>query len=832
MKYRFQIGVGLILIFFCGLSAVIIYMYEKKFFEDELLKKTELVMASVESARGYIREVLRPRMYEVLDGDRFVIEAMSTSFATRVIMDRFKEKVPLFTYRRVAIDARNPDFEANELERKMITYFREKPEEEEWFGTVRRNEERYFMRFKPVVFRHSCLHCHGTPQEAPAAIVEKYGDTRGFFRHEDEIGGVQSIGIPAEIGFAEIRQVAFQIFSLVVVIVLFLYLFIWLFFDRLIVRNFRDLLGLFRDSLTDEKGSRLYKLAASKDEMHELVAAGRLVAEHLTDSRNRLEEYAGNLESMVAERTEALELSQERLRRQVTMRNRELHLLNTIAELITGAVRLDDLLPAFLHEALKVIPAGGAGIYLFHREKMVLELKCDENGIDLEPELALDDDWQEFLENDAQDRGTAPPQFCGKISLIGGEDERFVSLRVPLCCRNRVLGAMIFSGIDLHYLCDALHELLLSMGRQIGITLESLQNITRLRLSKELLQSVFEGITDPVVLLGSGNTIRMVNSAFLSRYGLELDDVVGREISTLAVKGPCPFHYCADQLRAGITEPVSSEMKLSDGSIFEMSFYPIAREDDDRRGVVCFARDVTAHREVERRIRQTDRLVALGQLAAGVAHEINNPLGVILCYTDIIKGETIRGNGGEGRVAEDISVIERHARNCQRIVADLLNFARSHGSEKHPVHAGEMIREVESMLGQQLLMNDIRLSLDLADDLPPCLMDGERMKQVVVNLVMNGFQAMEGAGEIRISTGKTGDGGIRIVVEDNGPGIDKEILPKIFDPFFTTKDPGEGTGLGLSVSYGIVQEHNGEILVESEPGRGARFIITLPCGDG
>ncbi len=818
------------LVFFCALAAVIIYMYERKFFEDELLKKTELVMASVESTRSYIREILRPRMYEVLENDRFIIEAMSTSFATRVIMDRFKEKVPAFTYRRVAIDARNPDFEANELEKKMIDYFRNNPLEEEWFGTVRINDERYFMRFKPVIFTLSCLHCHGDPKAAPLSIVEKYGDKRGFLRLENEIDGVQSIGIPAELGFAEIRQVALQIFSLVVVIVLFLYLFIWLFFDRLIVRNFRDLLGLFRDSLTDEKGSRLYKIAASKDEMHELVAAGRMMATHLTDSRNRLEEYAGNLKSMVAERTEALELSQERLRRQVTVRNRELHLLNTIAELITGVIRLDDLLPALLHEALKVIPAHGAAIYLFNRDKMTLELKCDVNGKNLEPELALAGDWEGFLENSDAVEDEQLHKICGKISLTGADTDREVGIRVPLCCHNSVLGTMFFSGIELRDLDDALRELLLSIGRQIGITLESLQNITRLRLSKELLQSVFEGITDPVVLLGSGNTIRMVNSAFLKRYDLDLDKVVGRNIDALAVDESCPFHLCADQLQSGISGPSSSEIKLTDGSIFEMSFYPITPAEDDRQSIVCFARDVTEHRKVESRIQQTDRLVALGQLAAGVAHEINNPLGVILCYTDIIKGEITRGNQEGDHVAEDITVIERHARNCQRIVADLLNFSRSHNTEKQMVSANDVIKEVESMLAQQLLINNIRLSLSLTHDLPLCLLDSERIKQVIVNLLMNASQAITSGGEIKVITRKTRKSEIEIVVEDTGPGISKEIIPKIFDPFFTTKEPGEGTGLGLSVSYGIVKDHGGEIRVESEPGQGTRFIILLPCG--
>ena len=155
LKLRFQVGLGIILFCFCLFTATIIYHFQKNLLEEETLKQTELVMTSLESTRSYIREVLRPRMYEELGEDRFIIEAMSTSYITRVIMDRFKEKLPAFKYRRVASGARNPSFEANPEEKKMISYFQKHPDTMEWHGITRIESDRYYTLYQPVLFKNS-----------------------------------------------------------------------------------------------------------------------------------------------------------------------------------------------------------------------------------------------------------------------------------------------------------------------------------------------------------------------------------------------------------------------------------------------------------------------------------------------------------------------------------------------------------------------------------------------------------------------------------------------------------------------------------------------------
>jgi len=830
LQSKFLLGLACIFVCFCIIATTLLYLHEKKMLEEEVYHKTELIMAAVESTRGYIREVLRPKMYEVLDNDEaFVLEAMSTSYVSRVVMERFQHKLPSFEYRRVAVNARNPDFEANALEREKIVYFSEHAGENDWHGIVKIGSRHHYMRFRPVRFTASCFRCHGNPDDAPRTIINLYGKRQGFNRKPDVVSGVVSVGVPVNVGMVPIIEVAWKVFCTAFVVVFFLYGTIWFFFNKLIVRDLRGLLEIFRDNLRDEDGVHLYEQARAKDELGELASAVQVVARHLRKTRRQLEDYAKNLEKKVKERTVALQRSETILREQVITRGQELRTLNTISELITRSIHLVDILPNVLEQALKVIPAQGAGIYLLDRKKAMLVLECRENAevldeiIPFDPLVCLP-----FLDEKRLDfDGFIQEAACSQINLTGGKTVLVNNFNVPLCCRGQVLGIMTFVGDELQKVDVQQQELLFAIGHQIGITIESLQNIVRLMNSKELLQSVFDGITDVVILLDPEYRIKMVNKAFLEQHGLELDEILNQSLSDLPLKNSCPFKACKTPLSVLPQSPVVEQVQGQDNNIYEVTFYPLFSDQGTVHDVVCYTKNITEKKEVERRIQQTEKLVAVGQLAAGVAHEINNPLGVILCYTDLLK-ENATGNEA---LTNDIKIIERHAENCRRIVADLLDFSRSKKTriDKQYVSVNEVVDNVLSMVQQQFLKKQIKLIRHLDHSLPPCLLDSSRMQQVLLNLIMNSAQAIGSNGKIVISTG-SGDNNILIEIEDDGPGINKDILNKIFDPFFSTKEPGQGTGLGLSVSYGIIHEHGGDIKVQSSPGQGARFIITMPSG--
>lgn len=818
LKLQFQVGLGVILFCFCLFTTTIIYHFQKNLLEEETLRQAELVMTSLESTREYIREVLRPKMFAELGDDHFMIEAMSTSYITRVIMDRFTRELPDFKYRRVAIDARNPNFEANSQEQEMIGFFRKNGQKQEWHGMTRVEKDRYYTLYRPITFKNSCLHCHGKPEEAPSAIIDMYGTSRGFHRKTGVVTGIQSISIPVELSLTSIWQNSFRMFGLVLLLAFLLYATIWLLFHQLIITNLRELVKLFKTSIDEDEGlSEPYRKKGHREELKELFGNARTLVSHLRRSRSRLRSYADNLEVMVAERTEALEKSEGQLRVQVNKRNRELQLHNSLAGLITRTESLQTILSQVLREVLQVVPVQGAGIYLYSVEG-TLELRCSQ-GTEILPELIHE------LTASAKTEKQQYLTVCDRIKLNDTGNEETINISVPLCCRDQLQGLLVITELPLDVLNDCLHALLLSIGRQIGQTVESLDNIQSLRRSSELLQSVFDGISDPLILLAPDGMLKMVNEAFLLRHNLSREEALGQMIDKLNTQQQCLFEGRLLELDLTVKTPYTEEIQLDDGSIFDMFFYPLLSDENSVNDIVCFAKDVTGEKEAERRIQQTEKLVAIGQLAAGVAHEINNPLGVILCYTDIIK----ENNEDNLEVIADIEIIDRHAENCRRIVADLLDFSRSKESqvERKEQSVNVSIENVCSMVQQQFLKQQIQLTTNLNKTLPDCLIDERRLKQVFLNLIMNAAQAIGSKGEILISSGME-EGHVLVAIEDNGPGIAKDIQDKIFDPFFSTKEPGQGTGLGLSVSYGIVRDHGGEIKVRSTPEKGSIFTVILP----
>jgi len=821
LKLQFQVGLGVILFCFCLFTTTIIYHFQKNLLEEETLRQAELVMTSLESTRGYIREVLRPKMFAELGDDHFMIEAMSTSFITRVIMDRFTNELPDFKYRRVAIGARNPDFEANDQEQKMINFFQKNDQDQEWHGMTRVARDRYYTLYRPISFKDSCMHCHGEATDAPSAILELYGSSRGFQRQTDLVTGIQSISIPVEDSLSAIWQTSFRMFGVVLLLAVLLYGTIWLLFHQLIITNLRELVTLFKTSIDeDDSQTEPYRKKGHREELRELFENARTLVSHLRDSRSRLRSYADNLEVMVAERTEALEKSESQLRVQVKKRNRELRLHNTLAGLITSTESLQSILKQVLGEVLQVIPVRGVGIYLSNADGD-FELRCSQ-GTDILPDLLADYKGEEE---------TVVPQYvtaCDRITLSDTASDGTINVSVPLCCRDQLQGLLVITELPVDVLNDCLHALLLSIGRQIGQTIESLDNIQSLRRSSELLQSVVDGISDPLILLTPDGILKMVNEAFLLRHNISREEALGEMIDKLSTHPECLFKDRLQELDLTVTKPHTQEIQLDNGSIFDLFFYPIMGVENVVEEIVCFAKDVTGEKETERRIQQTEKLVAIGQLAAGVAHEINNPLGVILCYTDIIK----ENNEENLEIIADIEIIDRHAENCRRIVADLLDFSRSRESriERQEQSINVSIENVLLMVQQQFLKQKIQLTTDLDSTLPNCFMDEGRMKQVLLNLIMNSVQAISANGKISI-TSRLEAGQIQVDIEDNGPGIEKDIQDKIFDPFFSTKEPGQGTGLGLSVSYGIVREHDGEIKMRSVPEKGTIFTITLPVSN-
>ena len=284
---------------------------------------------------------------------------------------------------------------------------------------------------------------------------------------------------------------------------------------------------------------------------------------------------------------------------------------------------------------------------------------------------------------------------------------------------------------------------------------------------------------------------------------------------------PSPTEAIVDQAHK---TPSFSTVVLPDGRSFAVTRYPLASPSGQDGRMVVYARENTAECRMREKMRQTEKLVAVGKLAAGLAHEINNPLGVITCYAELL-----RQNLTDTQALDDLAVIERHAVMAKKVLRDLLDFARPRPATPGPCDLGILLKSLSRIFEVQAQARRVKLVNRTPDSLPLAKADASALEQVLSNLLLNALDAVEpDTGEIILEAGAGPDETtLYLKVSDNGPGIAPEDAPRIFDPFFTTKEAGRGSGLGLAVVYGLLRDMGGRIEVENAAG--AVFTVTLPA---
>ncbi len=352
----------------------------------------------------------------------------------------------------------------------------------------------------------------------------------------------------------------------------------------------------------------------------------------------------------------------------------------------------------------------------------------------------------------------------------------------------------------------------------------------QLSASEVRYRALFEGSMDMIFIVDSAGTFEDINLAGVSTLGYESPDGLTGVMSLKQFFSKEPdYERLMQELRSyGFVKDRECLLRSLDGEeiLVLLSMSANASESNVTRGYHGIAKDITARKRMERQLQRADRLASLGQISAGIAHEINNPLGVILGYAQLL----MRGTDKKTQNYEDVKTIERQAQNCKRIVEDLLKFARAADTRRTVVDVNQCLQDLVALLARQFESADITVETHLHPDLPAVLGDTEKIKQVFMNLLVNAKQAITGSGWIGIETATAMDSRqIRITISDSGVGIPEDLTDKVFDPFFTTKPVGEGTGLGLSVSYGIIHDHGGTIEVKSEVGKGTVFTIHLPA---
>jgi PAS domain S-box-containing protein len=434
---------------------------------------------------------------------------------------------------------------------------------------------------------------------------------------------------------------------------------------------------------------------------------------------------------------------------------------------------------------------------------------------------------------------------------IFAQHQLYDSAAFPIIVAGKIWGVLtVYSDIKNYFRQEEI-KLLKEASIDIGFALNHLNEEKRrlqaedaLRQSEEQYRLITRNMSDAVLLLNMQNQILYCNLSAERLSGFTLE-----ELNTLP-----PEKYLTpaslDLMRKTLAEQLTPE-RLADPNcriLFSMELemhhkngsniwadirYSIIRGIDGApvaRMLIC--RDTTERHQIEaerqhmhQQAELTSRLAAIGEMAAGIAHEINNPLTSVLGFSELLLKRDLPEN-----VKEELQIVADGSQRIANIVKRLLTFARQNKPMRTPTSINELIESTIKLRSYVLQTANIDVATSLDETLPDICADPGQLQQVFLNLIVNAEQSMETThrkGELKIITQKHGDH-IRIIFRDNGCGISRENLNRVFEPFFTTKEPGEGTGLGLSLSHSIILEHHGEMWVESEPGQGATFYIELP----
>ena len=797
LQTRFILGLSAIVLFLSLFFAISLYLHMRDLLYSEVSSKVNLVFNQVDAVQSYVRHTLRPKMYNYLSHGEFIIEAMSTSFVTRQVMDRMNETGKDHIYRRVAQNARNPHSELKGIERELYQWFKQNPGSGHWTGYKTINDREVFIKARPVVFKKSCMFCHGDPDDAPHDLLTRYGRERGFGHTVDELGGLDMVGVPLEGSLNLISEATLSYLILYLSGMVLLYLMIQLFFNRVVSTKLKRLSAFYRERFHDLVGPKVLNRLAQGDEVDDLLLGIEELGQNLHTARKQLQEHAETLEQRVDERT--LELSHE-----VDERRNDVRLFVGLLDGLHQSDSIRNLLELALDRIARRF------------ELKSIDYLCTFSAV------------EHYAWPDQEAKLEIPHDTVGRVidgEAIFSAGEAFIPVSSYQEAVQGVLHMVWPQPVNLQRKDQ---EVILALGQQLGIAIENIRSLHDLLLQRDNLKAIFEGISDPMALLDARGRVLVANRAASELAGEPGEESkVFEQLMTSGGLGSAGA--LLSQVVQGAT--FTKEVGLDDGRVFRLTLYPLPEGGGTSGRIVAYVREITDEKRMMAQIQQNERLVSVGKLASGLAHEMNNPLGVILCYADLLDAGL-----SDDQSRADLAIIVRHAKQAQKVLSDLLNFARAKPKTSGPVEVGEVVKDIYEVFKVQAESRRCDLSMVL-EELPHYIRGNRHsLEQILTNLLLNALDAVRpDSGRIKIKAkveerlaaqGQAGPRQICITVSDNGPGIPPENLNSIFDPFFSTKDVGQGTGLGLAVVYGLIHDMQGSIRVENRDG--AVFSLCIP----
>lgn len=376
-----------------------------------------------------------------------------------------------------------------------------------------------------------------------------------------------------------------------------------------------------------------------------------------------------------------------------------------------------------------------------------------------------------------------------------------------------------------------------------GIAATALANARlyeQIRTSEERLRKLFEAAAEAIITVDPAGRILSVNPAASQLLNRPRHDLMGRSLfDFMEGKDRERAHRALKTVEWGESPLVEVTLAIPGGGrcIAAITFAPLF-EGDEVTAALLIARDVTEHKRLQQQLLERERLAAIGELIAGIAHDLNNPLTALQGFAEVASRTAAAGDGGDPELQEMLEAIHELSQRSSRLAQNLVDFSRRQEAEREPTSPRELVDDAVRLLRYQFVVEEVEVGTEVEDDLPPVRVETSHLQQVLVNLGTNAVQAMReedgGDGRLLFTAGAIRDDDgevthVRFSVADSGPGVSDAMKEKIFDAFYTTKTGSGGTGLGLSISSGIVREHGGRLGVEDNEWGGATFSFALPA---
>lgn len=524
--------------------------------------------------------------------------------------------------------------------------------------------------------------------------------------------------------------------------------------------------------------------------------------------------------------------------RQIEKKNMQLEIINQVVKSFNVDMSLDDMLENVADKLKEIFALDCLSLSLFENDQLIVSNFFPRNQAALLPGTVLQPDrslcWKVI--NDKQACYHTAPSTDGDIRYL--EETIFISSQiaetvfVPLFSKNRPIGVLSVGSASSGAYNDSDLLFLQQVADQLAVCIENARLYNEVLQSKREWERTFSAVTDMLLYVDLDFRVVRFNQAVLEFLGLAEEFVYGRKCHELLQPpshdwSSCPLTECYRT-----KQTVYQQLPLIGNRICDVFAYPILAEDSAIYGVILYIKDVTKKLHIEAQLIQSGKLAAIGEMAAGVAHELNNPLTAILGNTQLLLRESEK-ESLDARLLDDIFT---SGKRCKLIIQNLLTFSRQEEYMFEPCSLNQAVQQVLSLVRYQIERNHISFTLELESNLPPIEGNIQQIEQIIINLLLNAKDAIltrnVQAGHIHIRTEtkeKKGQPHIFMHITDNGCGIEDKNKSEIFNPFFTTKAVAQGTGLGLSVSLGIARAHGGTIEAESEKNQGSRFTLILPA---